>query len=365
MKAQRALCVLTAVLFGILSMAFGEGAPDPAEVPCDPAGNAAAVDVVSPDAGDPAEAALPRIGDDDEPSDDPLPAPAEETEFVPDVPPEEDAEPADEPASDPAPSPDDGPELPEIPVEEPADAPADEPIRWDGVLQVGAACEMTVRGEALYRLTLARDADLLLEVGGLPVRVTVTALRSGWTRQWQSAAADASPDFVIHAPVSLEKGDYSVTVAPLAEDYRDGTVSLCFSSAETAADGLTDAAPADDSPADAPALTPAESAETEAQAEEALSVKAPAAAAAEAPEAPAEALPTVRILFSCDGPCRPGATVTLTAAVSGPDDGGTIRWQYSTDGGETVHEAEGAEGLVYSFILDEVNCTYWWRAYLE
>ena len=44
---------------------------------------------------------------------------------------------------------------------------------------------------------------------------------------------------------------------------------------------------------------------------------------------------------------------------------GIILWQYSADGGKTVCDAEGAEGPEYSFILDETNSTWWWRAYLQ
>ena len=51
--------------------------------------------------------------------------------------------------------------------------------------------------------------------------------------------------------------------------------------------------------------------------------------------------------------------------MSDPGYQGTIRWQYSPDGGQTVCNVEGAEGAEYSFLLDEVNRSYWWRAYLE
>ena len=74
---------------------------------------------------------------------------------------------------------------------------------------------------------------------------------------------------------------------------------------------------------------------------------------------------TIRVVASCEGAIQPGARIVLTAVVSDPDYQGTIRWQYSADGGMTVCDIKDASGTEYSFILDEVNRTYLWRAYLE
>ena len=70
-------------------------------------------------------------------------------------------------------------------------------------------------------------------------------------------------------------------------------------------------------------------------------------------------------MASCEEGFQPGARIVLTAVVSDPDYEGTIRWQYSADGGMTVCDVEDADGEEYSFLLDEENITYLWRAYLE
>ena len=74
---------------------------------------------------------------------------------------------------------------------------------------------------------------------------------------------------------------------------------------------------------------------------------------------------TIRVLYACEEDYLPGARIVLTAEVSDPAYQGTIRWQYSADGGMTVCDVKDASGTEYSFILDEVNRTYLWRAYLE
>ena len=207
-------------------------------------------------------------------------------------------------------------------------------VRWDGVLHVDAAYEMMVRGSMVYRLSLTSDTDLLLEVGGIPVKVTITALQSGLTHCCRSAATESPDRFAISERLSLRHGEYSVTVDPLQED-RQGAVLLSFSSLEA-----LDEAPGTETPAAEPATDP----ESEQTADEPLSV---------------------HVRVSCEEGYHPGARVVLTAVVSDPDYQGSIKWQYSADGGITVCDVEGVEGEEYSFILDETNSAYWWRACLE
>ena len=73
----------------------------------------------------------------------------------------------------------------------------------------------------------------------------------------------------------------------------------------------------------------------------------------------------IQVSASCEGAFQPGARITLTAVVSDQDYQGTIRWQYSPDGGVTACDIADVAGTEYSFILDKVNETYLWRAYLE
>lgn len=248
----------------------------------------------------------------------------------------------------------------EAAADEPAARPESEAVRWDGVLRPGEACGMTVRESRLYRLTLPEKTGLLLEVSGVPVRVTVTALRSGLTRAWESAADEDPHRFVIREAMTLERGEYSVTVELLREELQ-GAVSLCFTAPE-AAEGTEEDLTAET----ADAMTEEDTAEADTAADEDDGTGSEETAdPAETSDPPAAEPLTVRVLVSCEEGLRPGATVVLTAVVSDPDYRGTIHWQYSADGGQTVCEAEGAEGAEYRFTLDEVNRTYWWRAYLE
>lgn len=57
-----------------------------------------------------------------------------------------------------------------------------------------------------------------------------------------------------------------------------------------------------------------------------------------------------------------GTEVTLTAHVTGYDlSNYRLQWQYSPDGGATVHDVADATGLEMTFTLDEVNKDYFWR----
>ena len=61
-----------------------------------------------------------------------------------------------------------------------------------------------------------------------------------------------------------------------------------------------------------------------------------------------------------------GDTVTLVATLVNfkPDDQYIIAWQYSIDGEEWI-SIEGEDERTYTFILDEVNCQYSYRALVE
>ena len=61
-----------------------------------------------------------------------------------------------------------------------------------------------------------------------------------------------------------------------------------------------------------------------------------------------------------------GDTVTLVATLVNfkPDDQYTISWQYSIDGEEWI-SIEGEDERTYTFVLDEVNCQYSYRALVE
>ena len=403
----KALCILLALLFCLLSAGAEEGS-DPV----------------------PPETAAPAVSE----------TPADETPAEPDAEPDAEAAPgeaADEPEEElPNPEPD-GDEDP-APAEEALpgeDESPEDTVRYDGTLRVGTVCETSLPESRLFRLTLDRRTDLLFEAKGVAVKITITALESGLTRVWTSSATEDPDQFVISEPLTLEKGDYSVAVE-LRNENRQGGLSLCFSvpaaSAEEPEEELpqaiaTEEAPVTESAASDEAIAPteAESAEAEpiepaepaaetAEAEpaviETLEAEEPAEETAEAgepdmdtaeaaeptaeavdipedtaseeataefteeavdtpntegsAEAAAEPL-TVRVLVTCDEGTHPGARIILTALVSDPDYQGTIRWQYSPDGGQTVCDVEGAEGAEYSFLIDEVNRSYWWRAYLE
>jgi len=308
----------------------------------------------------------------------------------------------------------------------------------EGILYVDAVCEIQLQGSRTYLLTIPRKSDLVLTVSGIPVKVTVALPQNGQMRYWESAAAEEQGVFGIHEPLSLEKGEYSITIEPLQEN-QQGSVSICFSTPEPEVPVLTDAA-AEDLPAAGTAITEeiqidtileeeafepesgsviTETAEETVPAAEADEPDEPAEETGEVPENfipeeeaedgpeadplqdPAEnasddesvpvegtdpdtdpdAVPvepdgadsdetaaeplTVRIVASCEEDFQPGTRVVLTAVVSVPDYEGTIRWQYSADGGMTVCDVDDADGEEYSFILDEENITYLWRAYLE
>ena len=61
-----------------------------------------------------------------------------------------------------------------------------------------------------------------------------------------------------------------------------------------------------------------------------------------------------------------GDTVTLVATLVNfkPEDQYTIAWQYSINGEEWI-SIEGEDERTYTFILDEVNCQYSYRALIE
>ena len=300
-------------------------------------------------------------------------APAEAPEEDPPVEAPEEKEPAE------APEEDEPAELPEedIPAEVPEedDADPEEGQLPEESLRPGVPFEADLGESKSLRLTLARRTDLLLEVSGIPVKVTVTALASGFTRSW--ASADKGAGSLIRDELTLDRGDYCVTVEPLRAD-RPGHVSLCLSVRDPAAPAAAEAMTAEALPAEEEAGT----AEAAGEREESAPAAEPAGETAEAPEEPAEqetveapetadaaapaAVPlTVRVTMACEDGWRIGATVVLTARVSDPDYRGTVRWQYSDDGGLTVCDVEGAAGAEYRFTLTEENSDYWWRAYLE
>ena len=317
-----------------------------------------------------------------EPATDSTGAPAEETdseetggpeEPVPDpaTDPEEEAEPAEEGA----------------PAEN-AETPEDEE-HLDGLLRTDVPCEIELRGSSLYRLPLQRRSDLILKVSGIPVKITVTSVQNGRESVWESTAGKETGAFVISELLTLERGEYTVAIEPLREN-QQGPVSVCFAvpapeEEEPEADGATDAAPeeAQDARAAAeeeadPGAAPdgeASDVESDGAGETSAGEDASAGETAEPDSAQdttgtADAVgsaerPSVRVTVSCGEGFQPGARVVLTAEVSDPAWQGTIRWQYSADGGATVRDVEDAEGAEYSFILDEVNSAYWWRAYLE
>ena len=81
----------------------------------------------------------------------------------------------------------------------------------------------------------------------------------------------------------------------------------------------------------------------------------------------AEELPvrTIRVVSSLDdiAVVTVGTEVELKAELSGfsGEDRYTVQWQYTPDGGKTVKDAEGADGLTYHYRVDKTNYTYGWR----
>ena len=81
----------------------------------------------------------------------------------------------------------------------------------------------------------------------------------------------------------------------------------------------------------------------------------------------AEELPvrTIRVVSSLDDVAvvTVGTEVELKAELSGfsGEDCYTVQWQYTPDGGKTVKDAEGADGLTYRYRVDKTNYTYGWR----
>ena len=81
----------------------------------------------------------------------------------------------------------------------------------------------------------------------------------------------------------------------------------------------------------------------------------------------AEKLPvrTIRVVSSLDDVAvvTVGTEVELKAELSGfsAEDHYTVQWQYTPDGGKTVKDAEGADGLTYRYRVDKTNYTYGWR----
>ncbi len=84
-----------------------------------------------------------------------------------------------------------------------------------------------------------------------------------------------------------------------------------------------------------------------------------------------EDLPTRSITVTSDLEEYPeifyGMRETLTAELENftEDDEYTIKWQYSTDRGETFIDIEGAEQLSYRYIIDESNSNNIWRILIQ
>ena len=346
-----------------------DAAPDPAS---DSGAAPAEKTPAEKDGGDPEEP-VP------EPASDSAGAPAEETDSEKTGGPEDalpgsatDPEEETEPAED------------RVPAEN-NETPEDEE-HLDGLLRTDVPCEIELRGSSLYRLPLQRGSDLILKGSGIPVKITVTSTQNGRESVWESTAGKETGAFIISELLTLERGEYTVAIEPLREN-KQGPVSICFAvpvpeEEEPEADGATDAAPEEAQDAGAaaeeeadPGAAPdgeASEGESDGAGEASAGENASAGETAEpdaaqdtADTADSAERPSVRVTVSCGEGCRPGARVVLTAEVSDPAWQGTIRWQYSADGGATVRDVEDAEGAEYSFILDEVNSAYWWRAYLE
>ena len=330
-----------------------------------------------------------------------------------------DGEPKDTaiPAEDPAPAPAETPESSETPSDgqnSASAAAAEETVEISGVLPIGSVYQTVLREKQTLSLTIPAKTDLQLLTGGVPVKVRVVNAVSGW--QWSartSATGDAArPERA--ALITLDKGEYFVELEPL----RAGRVSVCFAKAPRPRGGSDDTADSpgektderagaddasaedreeepkaaqDGADADQEASAGPETSQTAALDEKTDGAAEDAAEPEkgdEAGEDPAQesVLPedaekaeglsaqddaaarqplTVTVTVSCDGPFEPGALITLRARVSDENYQGAVLWQYSADGGATVCDVEGAEGPEYSFFLDEINRTYWWRAYLK
>ena len=61
-----------------------------------------------------------------------------------------------------------------------------------------------------------------------------------------------------------------------------------------------------------------------------------------------------------------GTEAVLNAELNGfrDEDRYTVQWQYSPDGGETILDAEGADGLNYHYTVNKQNFSYAWRLLL-
>ncbi len=378
------------------------------------------------------------------PTPEPTEAPTPEPTEVPT--PEPTEAPTPEPTEVPTPEPTEAPtpeptEVPtpvptEVPTPEPTEAPTPEPtataapteaVIINGILQIGSPYQAALKqaDRQTLQLTLAEKMELVLQAGGIPVKITILNVKSGWQRIVQTNATKDIAETETAAVLELPRGEYHVVVEPLKE----GRVWLSFAEPvteeapeetveaveaaetveaaveaepeiaeettaaeeagepeETEADEEAEAveeaavpepAPADETepaeteePSDAAVTaeaaeaqeTAAEQESSEAEPEETFAAVIEEMAAPEA--TPAQPL-TVTITVSCEGPYAPGSVVTLRAQVSDDAYQGEIRWQYSADGGLTVCDVENAEGAEYSFRLDEANSTWWWRAYVK
>lgn len=283
------------------------------------------------------------------------------------------------------------PELTEAPTPEPtATAAPTEAVVINGILQIGSPYQAALKQAdwQTLQLTLAEKMELALQAGGIPVKITILNVKSGWQRIVQTNATKDIAETENAAVLELPRGEYHVVVEPLKE----GRVWLCFAepvteeAPEETVEAVEEAAVPEPAPADetepaeteepSDAAVMAEAAEAQETAAEQESSEAEpaakatlAAAKTEAPAAPEDEAPaqplTVTITVSCEGPYAPGSVVTLRAQVSDDAYQGEIRWQYSADGGLTVCDVENAEGAEYSFRLDEANSTWWWRAYVK
>lgn len=417
-KALKAFCVLLALLSGLFAAAAGEDATVPAAAEAaETAVNESAADETTSEAvhapeekhTDPApESAAkpaketPSKGNEDVPE-------VKDPDSVPEIPAEPEEEARPEESED-----DSGKQVPEgrpDAAEEAAPAKENErkPVEYDttpeesgsrdGIFRVNEICEITLQESRLYSLTLRRRQNLILKISGVPVKITIIPPQNGRKLVFESAADKESGAYAINEPLTLEKGEYSIAVEPLREK-RQGTAAVCFAIPETAAETPEAEAVKDGTAEEIPDAEPEESAEPNepAEPEEDPPDAAPDAAEADGAEDEnaGEAVPaaendeqdaagdgpgdadeagepgetaekplTVKVTVSCEEGLQPGARIVLTAELSDPACRGTIRWQYSADGGATVHDVEGAEGAEYSFLLDEVNHAYWWRAYVE
>ena len=279
-----------------------------------------------------------------------------------------------------------------------------------GVLRIGSPYRTALGAPQKLRLNVPSKMDLLLQAGGVPVKVRIINVKNGWQKSLRTPDTGDADRIETAAQITLSRGEYLVVLEPV----RTGRVSVCFAQASRP-EGTTDqitgpAAGGRKKGKNVPQTEGTDAGTAQEQAEEPSGSSAPAADdagkaggdaetgepsgatdaadinAGENPPAEESALPedaekagepsapdeeagpqplTVSVIASCEGPYEPGALITLRALVSDENYQGIIRWQYSADGGLTVCDVDDAEGPEYSFFLDEINSTWWWRAFLQ